>query len=386
MQSYKSYYTVSQDSHLSCSPCSQILLHGVTSNSLVILFMQSYKSYYMVSPSLLILTVQSQILLHGVTANSLYLSSSPCRVTNLTTWCHRKQSLLILFTVQSYKSYYMVSPQTVFTYPFHRAKLQILLHGVTANSLYLSFPPCKATNLTTWCHHKQSSFSPCKATKMSEGCHSPVYFQCLSNSCCRCTRSQGPSPTCGTSLVISWQATKPSRLSLKGSSESHGVVTSPLTTSGSLRASVLLHVSYLKKIKSKKKKFNSIHGMLCTEVCLANFYGEIDHGWPDLYHMLLAGQSSSGKLGGREVKTSALVSRRSCVRIPLESPVKFFSTDTQKALSMQCYTHVGVGQNLKNFINRFICCCYHRWVWVWIWHVLMGERPDGYGRLWLAER
>ena len=60
------------------------------------------------------------------------------------------------FTVQSYKSYCMVSPQTVFTYPFHHAKPQILLHGVTANSLYLSFSPCKATNLTTWCHRKQS--------------------------------------------------------------------------------------------------------------------------------------------------------------------------------------------------------------------------------------
>ena len=108
--------------------------------SLLILFtMQSYKSYYMVS-----------------TANSLYLSSSPCKATNLTTWCHRKQSLLILFTMQSYKSYYMVSPQTVFTYPLHHAKLQILLHGVTANSLYLSSSPCKATNLTTWCHRKQS--------------------------------------------------------------------------------------------------------------------------------------------------------------------------------------------------------------------------------------
>ena len=57
--------------------------------------------------------------------------------------------------MQSYKSYYMVSPQTVFTYPLRRAKLQILLHGVTANSLYLSFSPCKATNLnfvylTSW--------------------------------------------------------------------------------------------------------------------------------------------------------------------------------------------------------------------------------------------
>ena len=74
----------------------------------------------------------------------------------ISAWCHRKQSLLILFTMQSYKSYDMVSPQTVFTYPFHHAKLQILLHCVTANSLYLSLSPCKATNLTTWCHHKQS--------------------------------------------------------------------------------------------------------------------------------------------------------------------------------------------------------------------------------------
>ena len=94
--------------------------------------------------------------LHGVTTNSLYLSFSPCKATNLTTRGHRKQSLLIIFTMQSYKSYYMVSPQTVFTYPFHHAKLQILLHGVTANSLYLLFSPCKATNLTTWCHRKQS--------------------------------------------------------------------------------------------------------------------------------------------------------------------------------------------------------------------------------------
>ena len=93
---------------------------------------------------------------HGVTANSLYLSSSPFKATNLTTQCHRKQSLLILFTMQSYKSYYSVSPQTVFTYPLPHAKLQFLVHGVTANSLYLSFSPCKATNLTTWCHRKQS--------------------------------------------------------------------------------------------------------------------------------------------------------------------------------------------------------------------------------------
>ena len=161
--------------------------------------MQSYKSYYMVSLQTVFTYpfhhAKLQILLHGVTANSLYLTFSPCKATNLTTWCHCKQSLLILFTMQSYKSYYMVSPQTVFTYPFHHAKLQILLHGVTTNSLYLSFSPCKATNLTTWCHRKQSllilftmqsyksyymvspqtvftlSFSPCKATNLTTWCH-----------------------------------------------------------------------------------------------------------------------------------------------------------------------------------------------------------------------
>ena len=120
----------------------QILQHGVTADSL----------YLSSSPC----KATNLTTVHGVTANSLYLSSSPCKATNLTTWCHRKQSLLILFTMQSYKSYYMVSPQTVFTYPFHHAKLQILLHGVTADSLYLSSSPCKATNLTTWCHCKQS--------------------------------------------------------------------------------------------------------------------------------------------------------------------------------------------------------------------------------------
>ena len=207
MQSYKSYYMVSPQTVFTYPlhhAKLQILLHGVTANSfylssspckatnittwchrkqsLLILFtMQSYKSYYMVSPqtvftyplhhasykSYYMVSPQTvftyplhhaklQILLHGVTANSLYLSSSPCKATNLTTWCHRKQFLLILFTMQSYKSYYMVSPQTVFTYPLHHAKLQILLHGVTANSLYLSSSPCKATNLTTWCHRKQS--------------------------------------------------------------------------------------------------------------------------------------------------------------------------------------------------------------------------------------
>ena len=89
-----------------------------------------------------------QILLHGVTANSLYKSFSPCKATNLTTWCHRKQSLLILFTMQSYKSYYMVSPQTVFTYSFSPYKAINLTTWCHPNSLYLSFSPCKATHLT----------------------------------------------------------------------------------------------------------------------------------------------------------------------------------------------------------------------------------------------
>ena len=49
------------------------------------------------------------------------------------------------------QSYYMVSPQTVFTYPFHHAKLQVLLHGVTAKSLYLSFSPCKVNDRPNFC-------------------------------------------------------------------------------------------------------------------------------------------------------------------------------------------------------------------------------------------
>ena len=141
-----------------------ILIETLSCNKLV-LFRTTYmyyskENFYMVSPQTVFTypfhRAKLQILLHGVTANSLYLSFSPCKATNLTTWCHCKQSLLILFTMQCYKSYSMVSLQTVFTYPFHHAMLQILLHGVTANSLYLSFSHCKATNLTTWCHRKQS--------------------------------------------------------------------------------------------------------------------------------------------------------------------------------------------------------------------------------------
>ena len=52
---------------------------------------------------------------------------------------------------------------------------------------------------------------------------------------------------------------------------------------------------------------------------------------------------------------------RSLVRIPPESPV-FFSTDTWKALSIQCYTHVGVGQKLNqehlvNYIHEYQEMC-----------------------------
>ena len=142
MQSYKSYYMVSQQTvftYLFHHAKLQILLHGSQQTVFTYLFHHA----------------KLQILLHGVTANRLYLSFSPCNATNLTTWYHRKQSLLILFTMQSYKSYYMVSQQTVFTYLFHHAKLQILLHGVTANRLYLSFSPCKATQ--TWFVYKSRS-------------------------------------------------------------------------------------------------------------------------------------------------------------------------------------------------------------------------------------
>ena len=163
----------------------QILLHGVTANSLYLSFSPckatNLTTWCHRKQSLLILftMLSYKSYKHGVTTNSLYLSFSPCKATNLTTWCHRKQSLLILFTMLSYKSY---------------------KHGVTTNSLYLSFSPCKATNLTTWCHRKQSllilftmlsyksykhgvttnslylSFSPCKATNLSHNCNVNPFF------------------------------------------------------------------------------------------------------------------------------------------------------------------------------------------------------------------
>ena len=46
---------------------------------------------------------------------------------------------------------------------------------------------------------------------------------------------------------------------------------------------------------------------------------------------------------------------------PARVACEVFSTDTRKALSIQCYTHVGVGQNLitrrKNFINVCVHIC-----------------------------
>ena len=148
--------------------------------------MQSYKYYYLVSQQTVFTYAfhhaKLQILQHGVTANSLYLSFAPFKVTNITTWCHCKQSLLILCTIQSYKYYYMVSQQTVFTYAFHHAKLQILLLGVTANSLYLCFSPCKATNITT-CVTANSlylCFSPCKATNITTCVTANSLYLCFS--------------------------------------------------------------------------------------------------------------------------------------------------------------------------------------------------------------
>ena len=74
---------------------------------------------------------------------------SPCKATNLTTRCHRKQSWLIVFS------------------PCKATNLTTWCHR--KQSWLIVFSPCKATNLTTWCHRKQSwliVFSPCKATSL----------------------------------------------------------------------------------------------------------------------------------------------------------------------------------------------------------------------------
>ena len=57
-----------------------------------------------------------------------------------------------------------------------------------------------------------------------------------------------------------------------------------------------------------------------------------------LLYRILAGQSSSGKLGGREVKTSALVSRRSWVRILPELPVNCFHRHSESTEYAVLYT------------------------------------------------
>ena len=53
-----------------------------------------------------------------------------------------------------------------------------------------------------------------------------------------------------------------------------------------------------------------------------------------LLYRILASQSSSGKLGGQEV-----VSRRSWVRIPPESPVTFFHRHSENTEYAVLYTH-----------------------------------------------
>ena len=120
----------------------------------------------------------------------LYLSFSPCKATNLTTRCHRKQS---------------------FTRPFNRAKLQILRHGVTANSLYLSVSPCKATNLTTRCHRKQSF------TRPFTWCHRK---QSLTVQSCKQILRHGVTAN---SLYLSVSQCKPTRLTYNSMKESNFV-------------------------------------------------------------------------------------------------------------------------------------------------------------------
>ena len=80
-------------------------------------------------------------------------------------------------------------------------------------------------------------------------------------------------------------------------------------------------------IVTLKKKYIHIMGYSVTPI-----------SWNPLLYGILAGQSSPGKLGGREVKTSALVSRRSWLRIPPESPVKFFHRHSESTEYTVLYT------------------------------------------------
>ena len=56
-------------------------------------------------------------------------------------------------------------------------------------------------------------------------------------------------------------------------------------------------------------------------------------------------QSSSGKLGGREFQDVCTSKQEVVDSNPARVACEGFFTDTRKALSIQCYTHVGGGQN-----------------------------------------
>ena len=74
--------------------------------------------------------------------------------------------------------------------------------------------------------------------------------------------------------------------------------------------------------------------------------------WNPLLYRILAGQSSLGKLCGPQVKTSALVSKRSWVRILPESPVKFFHRHSECTEYAVLYTRRCRSKLNKLFITR----------------------------------
>ena len=64
-----------------------------------------------------------------------------------------------------------------------------------------------------------------------------------------------------------------------------------------------------------------------------------------IYLFILKKHFALQKLGGWDVCTS----KQEVVGLnPARVACEIFFTDTRRALSMQCYTHVGVGQNKKN--------------------------------------
>ena len=73
-----------------------------------------------------------------------------------------------------------------------------------------------------------------------------------------------------------------------------------------------------------------------------------------LLYKILAGQSSTCKLGGREVKTSALVNRRSWVSIPPESPVDFFHRHLESTEYTVFHTYIGGGAKSNQFIFKML--------------------------------